>query len=65
MATVETGGFGTAWLGTIVAINAKYKCTQTMGNSEVCSKQLSTWPISKANKARYCVTADDARQGKQ
>ena len=54
-----------AWLGTLVAINAKYKCTQTMGNSEVCSKWLSTRPILKADKARYCVTADDARQGKQ
>ena len=65
MATAATGGFGTAWLGTDVAVNVKYKCTQTMGNSEVCSKQLSTRPIPKADKARYCVTADDAKQGKQ
>ena len=33
MAIAETGGFGTAWLGTVVAINAKYKCTQTMGTA--------------------------------
>ena len=65
MAIVETGGFGTAWLGTVVAVNAKYKCTQTMGNNEACSRQLSAWPNPQADKARYCITADSAGQGKQ
>ena len=65
MATAETGGFGTAWLGTVVAINAKYKCTQTMGNSEACSMRLSARPNPQVDEARYCVTADGAGQGKQ
>ena len=33
MATAETGGFDMAWLGTVMAINAKYKCTQMMGTA--------------------------------
>ena len=65
MATAETEDFGTAWLGTVVAINAKYKCTQTKGNSEACSRRLSAQPNPPADEARYCVTADGAGQGKQ
>ena len=65
MATTEIGGFGTAWLDTVVAVNAKYKCTQTMGNNKVCSRRLSARLNPQADEARYCVTADDAEQGKQ
>ena len=54
-----------AWLGTDVAVNAKYKCTQTMGNSEACSRRLSAWLNPQADEARYYVTSDDAGQGKQ
>ena len=60
MATAETGGFGTAWLGTVVAINAKYNCTQTMGNSEASSRRLSARPNPQADEAQTCFTADGA-----
>ena len=65
MATAETKDFGMAWLGTIVVVNAKYKCTQMMGNSEACSRRLSTRSNPQADEARYYVTTDYVGQGKQ
>ena len=41
-----------AWLGTLVAINAKYKCTQMMGNSEVRARRLSARSNPQADEAR-------------
>ena len=63
MATAETGELGAAWLGTIMAVNARYKCTRAKGNHEACSWWLAARPNTQADEARHCVTTGGAGQG--
>ena len=63
MATAKTGELGTTWPGTVVTVNARYKCTRAKGNHEACSRRMAAWPNTQADEARHCVTAGGAGQG--